>query len=191
MSNQKKISKFAIPSLLLAGGFVGTSDSVEADDRVAGGKALESVKALVAGVVDQQAYSLASHGSHSSHESHGSHASHASHQSSTGLSVFDKSELESTRNLSSTPPSGILPSTAVADGPRKLKRLPGNSEKFKDATLQVQVALASRGLQVTNFNGELDASTSAALFRFQKANGLEANGKMTPETLTQLGVVVR
>ncbi|HEX9401992.1 MAG TPA: peptidoglycan-binding domain-containing protein [Anaeromyxobacter sp.] len=52
----------------------------------------------------------------------------------------------------------------------------------------MQRALASRGLLHAHRDGALDASTSAALQKFQRDEGLAATGFPDRETLRRLGI---
>ena len=96
--------------------------------------------------------------------------------------------------MGSTPTSSILPSspaiTDLAGEKRKLKVLPGNSGKFKDTLLRAQVALASQGYSVGAVDGEMHARTVAAIYEFQLQSGIEPTGKLSPETLSKLGILV-
>jgi len=94
------------------------------------------------------------------------------------------------RNESSTPRSTILPSSPAITKPKALKRLPGNSGKFKDAIIRVQVSLASQGFNVGSINGELHSRTIAAIYEYQSRIGLIPSGKVTPETLDNLGITI-
>jgi His-Xaa-Ser repeat protein HxsA len=199
-----KVLAFTVPSLSAAGISAGTvgfdSSSLQAPSA-----GLADAKTMIDRIESRQAFTLAQHASHSSHSSHGSHASHGSHSShSSGgvlLGSLDSSEVGRVdyepvvgRNFGSTPTNAILPSspaiTDLSNEKRKLKVLPGNSGKFKDTVLRTQVALATKGYSVGEINGELHARTVAAVYEFQLQSGLEPTGKLSPDTLSRLGIVV-
>lgn len=56
--------------------------------------------------------------------------------------------------------------------------------------MRVQAALFSKGYDPGAISGEFDASTKAALRKFQAMHGLKASGMMTTETLNALGVAL-
>ena len=197
----KKIKKilFTIPSLLAAGAL--SAANTENDDKQSFQESKDSffdrVKAYVSDINDSQSYTLAQHSSHSSHSSHGSHASHSSHSSYNGVNVVDpdmKDEVSTvlTRNEDSTPRQTILPSSpAITDyGSRKLKVLPGNSQAFKDTIKTLQLALAAKGYDVGELNGEMHSRTIAAIYEYQSDSNFIPSGKATPETLSSLGIKV-
>ena len=190
-----KARKFAIPSLFAAGlvPFGAAADETPAESNTLDKTLLDSIDAVMFGIEESHRYTLAQHSSHASHSSHGSHGSHGSHRSSSmridvpsadaALATLDGA---STRNVSSTPPNSILPSSpAIA---RKLVVLPGNSKKFRDIVLRVQIALVSQGYEVGAGDGSLHARTVAAIYRYQSDVGMVPSGKVTTETLSFLGV---
>ncbi len=69
-------------------------------------------------------------------------------------------------------------------------RVPASPEGLlgRDTVVKLQQALAQRGLLRQHRQGELDASTSAAVKRFQRQRGLAATGMPDRETLRDLGV---
>ena len=200
----EKIKKilFTIPSLLAAGAL--TAANTENDDKQSFQESkdgfFDRVKAYVSDINDSQSYTLAQHSSHASHGSHGSHASHSSHSSHSsynGVNVVDpdmKDEISTvlTRNEDSTPRQTILPSSpAITDyGSRKLKVLPGNSQAFKDTIKTLQLALATKGYDVGELNGEMHSRTIAAIYEYQSDSNFIPSGKATPETLSSLGIKV-
>lgn len=56
--------------------------------------------------------------------------------------------------------------------------------------MRVQAALFSKGYDPGAISGEFDASTKAALRKFQAMHGLKASGMMKTETLNALGVAL-
>lgn len=184
----KKVA-YIIPGLAVTGMF-----DVQAGDALDTAKSdvLEQAKTIAASISDQHQFSLASHSSHASHGSHGSHSSHASHSSGGVSSLVDiEEDTLLARNLNSTPTSTILPSSpAILESERdsKLKRLPGNSAKFTQIVERVQLALSTRGFDV-DFDGQMGARTISAIYQYQEKLGITSNGKLTPETLSSLGVV--
>lgn len=189
--------KFTVPSLLAAG--VIPFGPTWADDSLAAASTrdstlLDKVDALISGIEETHRYTLAAHYSHVSHASHGSHGSHQSHRSSgmrmeppsADVAVATLEGASTARNESSTPPSSILPSSpAIA---RKLTVLPGNSNKFRDIVMRVQIALTQKGYEVGAVDGSLHARSIAAVYRYQSDAGIVPSGKITPETLTSLGI---
>ena len=187
-----KARKFTIPSLLAAGlvpfGAAGDEGPVEAD--TVSRTLLDNIDASISGIEESHRYTLAQHSSHASHYSHGSHRSHWSSSMRIDAPSADAAlgtlEEASTRNESSTPPNSVLPSSpAIA---RKLVVLPGNSKKFRDIVMRVQIALVSRGYEVGAVDGSLHARTVAAIYGYQSDAGMIPSGKITTETLSFLGV---
>jgi His-Xaa-Ser repeat protein HxsA len=187
-----KSRKFAIPSLLAAGlvpfGAAASESPAEANplDR----SLMDNIDASISGIEEAHHYTLAQHSSHASHASHGSHGSHRSssmriNTPSTNAALATL-EGASTRNVSSTPPNSVLPSSpAIA---RKLIVLPGNSKKFRDIVMRVQIALVAQGYEVGAVDGSLHARTVAAIYRYQSDTGMIPSGKINTETLNFLGV---
>ena len=198
----KKLKKslFTIPTILAAGAISANNSNDEVTKAEAESQEgfFSKVKEYIVNIKDSQTYTLAQHSSHASHGSHGSHASHGSHSSYNGVNVVDpnfkdqNSDQLFARNENSTPRQTILPSSpAIADyGSRKLKILPGNSKAFKATIMQVQVALAARGYNVGEVNGEMHSSTIAAIYAYQNDNNFIPSGKATPETLSSLSIKV-
>lgn len=200
-----KVFAFTVPGFAAAGIAAENSAGFDSDTAQAPNTGLDDVKSMTDRIESRQAYTLAQHSSHSSHGSHGSHGSHQSHSShSSGgvlLGSLDSAQVGQVdyepvmgRNFGSTPTNTILPSSpAITDLPeekRKLKVLPGNSGKFKDTVLRAQVTLASKGYSVGAIDGELHARTVAAIYEFQLQSGLEPTGKLSPDTLSRLGILV-
>ena len=50
-------------------------------------------------------------------------------------------------------------------------------------------AVAGRGCDVGAIDGTLHARSRAAIYEFQSSVGLQSTGKLSPETLSSLGVV--
>jgi His-Xaa-Ser repeat protein HxsA len=187
-----KARKLAIPSFLAAGmvPFGATADVGQAETESGGGTLLDNIDALISSIEDSHHYTLAAHSSHASHASHGSHGSHRSSSMRPDAPSSDvaMATLEGaiTRNVSSTPPTSILPSSpAIA---RKLKVLPGNSKKFHDIVMRAQIALHTRGYEVGAVDGSLHARTVAAIYLYQSDAGVVPSGKLTTATLSSLGL---
>ena len=193
MTNRRR---FAIPSLLAAGvipmGALAADDGQTATDS---GKSsyLDKLDGLISGIEESHRYTLAAH---SSHVSHGSHGSHQSHRSS-GMRLEPPTTRDTaaalgnsdTRNVSSTPPNSVLPSSAAIA--KKLTVLPGNSKKFQDLVMRVQIALMQKGYDVGAVDGSLHARSTAAIYRYQDDRGMVPSGKLTPETLSALGITAQ
>lgn len=186
---------FVIPSLVAAGlaPAASASDDAAMSDQPGDKNFLDQI---VADISESQTYTLAAHRSHASHSSHGSHQSHGSHRSSGYFPAPTPSEEgggftavshQEGRNVQSTPPSAVLPSSPALT--RKLKVLPGNSEKFRNIVMRAQIALSSRGYDIGAVSGEIDARTTAAIYEFQDGSGMVPSGRLTPETLSALGIV--
>lgn len=194
-----KRSLAAIPTLLAAGLVPSQSLAGEDDAAVHSGQKgfLDNLEVVVSDISEAQSFTLAQHRSHASHASHGSHRSHRSSsylgptivpQDEAGAS-FASQETGNGRNEMSTPRSAILPSSpAIA---KKVKRLPGNSKKFRETVSRLQVALMSRGYDVSAVSGELDARTISAIYRYQSEVGLIPTGKVSDDTLGSLGIIAR
>ena len=128
----------------------------------ASGNALDWLKDMMVDLKDEHVYTVAGHSSHQSHGSHGSHQSHQSYSYNSMPQPGDENfgayaGLEG-RNLSSTPTSTILPSSVAIT--KKVKRLPGNSQKFRDIVARTQLALTSRGLDVGAVNSVLNIGSA-------------------------------
>ena len=195
-----KVLAFTVPGFAAAGIAADNSAGFDSDTAQAPNTGLDDVKGMTDRIESRQAYTLAQHSSHSSHGSHASHSSHSSGGVRLG-SPLDSDEVGQVdyepvmgRNFGSTPTNTILPSSpAITDLPeekRKLKVLPGNSGQFKDTVLRAQVTLASKGYSVGAIDGELHARTVAAIYEFQLQAGLEPTGKLSPDTLSRLGILV-
>jgi His-Xaa-Ser repeat protein HxsA len=200
MKDLKKFRRYTINSLLAAGILpIAAADEIGDQPK---DTSMEDVKAIVNDISDQQRYTLAQHQSHSSHSSHSSHGSHQSYVGS--VTLVDSSDLmqaaivtsdagpfSSQRNEQSTPRSSVLPSSPAISKTKKLKRLPGNSELFQATVRKAQMALIGHGYAVGNLEGELDARTIAAIYEYQSARGFIPTGKLTPDTLSSLNIVVQ
>jgi His-Xaa-Ser repeat protein HxsA len=181
-----KARKFTIPSLLAAGlvPFGAAADEGPAEANTVGRTLLDNLDAAIFGIEESHRYTLAAHSSHGSHRSHWSSSLRIIAPSADAAPTT--LEETSTRNVSSTPPNSVLPSSpAIA---RKLIVLPGNSKKFRDIVMRVQIALISRGYEVGAVDGSLHARTVAAIYRYQGDAGMVPSGKVTTETLSFLGV---
>ena len=189
---------FAVAALAAAG-FSPTNSHATSEGEASSAKAsFTDLNKLIELMERKQTYTLAGHYSHSSHASHGSHSSHRSYYKppeidqeldSVSLPPNPSIELAFARNDRSTPATSVLPSSpAIA---KKLKVLKGNSPKFRDFVMQSQLALLTRGHDVGTINGELDARTRAAIFKFQSSSGFAPDGKLTPEVLTALNIATK
>jgi His-Xaa-Ser repeat protein HxsA len=191
--------KFIIPTLLAAGLVPATALASESPFIGAEKSLVDDIIDLAKSISEMNEFSLAGHRSHASHASHSSHTSHRSYLApeprvpgfpgpplaEAGATV-QTARLDS-RNERSTPLSSILPSS-----PQNVKKptiLKGNTKKFAEIVTRVQLALATRGYEVGLVNGELHSRTIAALFKFQKLNGLIPTGKLENETLNNLNVI--
>jgi len=160
--------RYAIPSLLAAGLVSPPSDAATPPDGVTN---TEPDAAIARRLMLDHKYYLAAH---RSHQSHGSHRSHRS--SSGGGYTVPRSN--------STPPSSVLPS-APRSAP---STLPGNSAKFKEIVMQVQLALQAFGYYSGTIDGVIGSQSKAALMSFQKDYGLSVTGTITPEVLNAFGI---
>ncbi len=128
-------------------------------------------------------YTLAGHRSHSSHSSHRSHRS-----SSSGGYTTTRPAAPVQPRSNSTSPRTVLPSLPNA---RAVAPLPGNSEKFKQIAMRVQLALISYGYYNGAVDGVIGKQSKAALSRFQSDYGLKVTGTITPEVLNALGIAAQ
>ena len=62
------------------------------------------------------------------------------------------------------------------------------SKRFQETIQKLQIALVSRGFDVGEVNGLLHSRTIAAVYEYQSKNNFIPNGKITPETLSSLGI---
>lgn len=189
-----KKAKYLIGSLVTAGllplgvqaDSVGSNPSKDEEDSF-----FDNALKLIQGIDESHEFILAGHSSHSSHASHSSHWSHRSYFRPPEMEPGDATaflQLDD-RNLRSTPPTSVLPSSPALTN--KLKVLPGNSAKFQDIVTRVQLALMSKGFHSGDITGQVDAVTVAALFKYQSANGEIPSGKVTNQTLSTLGIVAQ
>jgi His-Xaa-Ser repeat protein HxsA len=193
----KPLKLFALAALAAAGFSPSNSQAAGEERSVSKATSFTDLSKLIELMEHKQTYTLAGHSSHASHASHGSHGSHASHRSYYKPPEIDQGddtvslpnpsiELAVARNDRSTPATSVLPSSPAIT--KKLKVLKGNSPKFKDIVTQSQLALLARGHDVGAVNGELDARTRAAIFKFQSASGFAPDGKLTPQVLSALNI---
>ena len=178
---------FAIPSLLAAG-LVGACSSAEGGG-TSESSVLDEISEIVSSITGDHQYTLALHRSHGSHGSHGSHRSHRSFHHSVpavskeaGSETAVLSDLAGTRNEMSTPRSSFLPKSYGVL--KVVKVLPGNSEKFRDILIRVQVGLHVLGYEVGPVNGSMHAKTVAAIYEFQKDRGMVPSGKVTHQLVS-------
>jgi len=190
-----KRKMFTIPSLIAAGIFSGSTSAEEAKSPET--SIVEDISEIVLSISDEHKYTLAFHRSHYSHGSHGSHGSHRSYFApqpapSPELKTSEETEpsnVVGTRNERSTPRSSILPKSFGTL--KKVKVLPGNTPKFRNIVLRVQLSLYGLGYEVGPVNGNLNATTVAALYNYQKDKGMVPSGKITHEVLDLLSIVAR
>ena len=187
-----KRKMFTIPSLIAAGIFSGSTSAEEAKSPET--SIVEDISEIVSSISDEHKYTLAAHRSHGSHHSHQSHHSHMAPQPapSPELKSIDEvgqSNIVSTRNERSTPRSSVLPRSFGTL--KKVKVLPGNTPKFRNIVLRVQLGLYGLGYEVGPVNGNLHANTVAALYKYQKDKGMIPSGKITHEVLDLLRIVAQ
>ena len=183
---------FTIPSLLAAGLFTSPSS---AEDVVPTKPALvDHITEVVSSITNSHEYTLAGHSSHRSHGSHGSHRSGGYYPTPPTETLSNdaagiSSDLNGTRNFNSTPPKSVLPSSPGLV--KKVKVLPGNSEKFKNILLRVQLSLNSLGYDIGSMGNGLDAKTVAAIYKFQNDRGMVPSGKITHQVLSSLQIIAQ
>lgn len=128
---------------------------------------------------------------HSSHSSHASHSSHRSHYSSSTYQY--------------TPPAYSTPSTATPKketSPSKAQPLnsksnasrisPDSTKKYNIADVKmVQITLNTLGYNAGKVDGREGKSVRAALNHYQKAHGLQANGKLDSQTCISLAKTIK
>ena len=186
-----KWKKFTIPSLLAAGLAPALSSAEEAT--VSEIEKTDDIAKIVLSISDEHEYILAAHRSHSSHGSHRSHRSSSSRSYSSPAPVPrqtpEPSDRTGSRNETSTPPASVLPQSHGTL--EKGKVLPGNSHKFRKIVLRVQLALDDLGYDVSPINGELNATTVSALYKYQEKKNMIPSGKITQEVLDSLGIVAK
>lgn len=92
-------------------------------------------------------------------------------------------ELMSLEDLSSMTVEGT---TAVTEtdplAAAKLEPLPPVAPPYKPTSQQIQQALKNGGFYTGNVDGKIGPMTKEAIEEFQKANNLEADGKVGPKT---------
>ena len=181
---------FTIPSLLAAGLFA--SPSSAEDVLPAKPTLVDHITEVVSSITNSHEYTLAGHSSHGSHGSHGSHRSGGYHPGPPAETLSNdaagiSSDLTGTRNINSTPPKSVLPSSFGMI--KKVKVLPGNSEKFKNILLRVQLKLNVLGYDIGSMGNGLDAKTVAAIYKFQNDKGMVPSGKITHQVLGALQII--
>lgn len=190
----RKSAKFAILGLASAG-FV-ASPAIGGEEVMPENEKgfFDQIKSLIEVMSNEHEYTLAGHSSHASHGSHGSHSSHRSYYAPPDIYKPDEVAnasstgviLASARNDRSTPNKSVLPS--ILKSSKKLKVLPGNSEKFSKIVTEAQLALLAKGYDVGSIDGKLDAMAMSSIYKFQRDSGMSATGRLTPETLDALNV---
>lgn len=187
-----KYKIFTISSLLVAGFFPGTS--LADDTQPSNSSLVDDISEIVSSISNEHQYTLAAHRSHGSHGSHGSHRSYFAPQPPPSpelqhIEETEQSDLRGTRNERSTPRSSILPKSFGTL--KKVKFLPGNSAKFKNIVLRLQLALYGLGYDVGSVNGDMHANTVAALYKYQKEKGMVPSGRITHDVLSSLSIVAQ
>lgn len=192
-------SRYAIPSILAVGFLPASAVAADTSNHISTEKSMiDDIVEHAQSISEMHKYELAQHRSHQSHASHASHSSHRSFalpeppdfgpradrtEESAPVAVASLTG----RNEMSTPRQHVLPSSPkTAMKPKVLK---GNTKKFAEIVSRVQLALITKGYDVGVMSGDLDAKTVAALYKFQRANGLPPTGKLEERTLSNLGVV--
>jgi len=187
---------FTIPSLLAAGLFA--TPSLAEEVLPAKSFLMDDISDVVSSITEAHEFTLAGHRSHGSHGSHGSHRSHRSgwnrlplpNTISQSNDLSDSSSgLNGTRNNRSTPPKSVLPSSPKLANKKKV--LPGNSLKFQEIIIRVQSALYVKNIYDGPLNGDFNAKTVEAIYRFQAKMGMVPSGKVTEEVLGTLGIVAQ
>ena len=182
-----KNKKFIIPSLLAAGLVPAFSSAEEATTSQS--SLDQDISEVIASITGDHQYTLAWHGSHHSHASHASHHSHFAPPGLPTNEALETSNLTGSRNERSTPPKSFLPSSPGVL--KKVKFLPGNSDKFQKIVVQVQVALHVLRYDVGAVNGNMHANTVAAVYKYQMDRGMVPSGKITHQVLDSLGIVAQ
>jgi His-Xaa-Ser repeat protein HxsA len=72
-----------------------------------------------------------------------------------------------------------------------LKTLPGNSDKFREIAMQVQMALLAYGYYTGTIDGVIGPESRAAISKMQADYGLKITGTITPEVLDALRIVAK
>lgn len=174
-----KKRKFLVPTLAAAG-FLPTSSADAAIVPNLRVNPLEPDSDFSQRLELEHKYTLAGHRSHSSHSSHRSHRS-----SSSGGYTTTRPAARVQPRSNSTSPRSVLPSLPNT---RAAVPLPGNSEKFKQIAMRVQLALISYGYYNGAVDGVIGKQSKAALSRFQSDYSLKVTGTITPEVLNALGI---
>lgn len=180
--------RFAIPSLAIAGLSLPVSSPAPASSGDDFSRQPESPATLYEAFRQDHQYTLAGHRSHSSHRSHGSHRS-----SSGGGGAYRPSSPPPPpppppprRDLyNSTPPASVLPKESTSP-----KTLPGNSAKFTEVVMRVQLGLKAYGYYSGAIDGIVGPATRTALMGFQKDFSLPVTGTVTPEVLDALQITI-
>ncbi|MFH1269993.1 MAG: peptidoglycan-binding domain-containing protein, partial [Candidatus Omnitrophota bacterium] len=103
------------------------------------------------------------------------------------LSRLDASTQRVPETASATAPVvTVTPSSAVPASEVKLEQLPP-SGPYKPTTTEIQTALRNSGFYAGAIDGKRGPQTKKAIMDFQKANGLDADGKVGTKTWAVLG----
>ncbi len=122
---------------------------------------------------------------------HRSHSSHRSHRSSSGGGSRSVPSTPAPRPQYIPPPPAPAPSTTPSVIPQTEQRLPKPTPKdLSMVVVRVQAALMRRGYYNGDIDGRLGPKMRAALYAFQKAQGIAQTGRMDIETLTRLGISI-
>jgi len=89
---------------------------------------------------------------------------------------------------SSTSTTAATPAAHKKKHRHYAKRQPTQKAPTADRISEIQSALARGGYYQGDPNGKMDASTVAALQKFQSANGIDSTGKLDAPTLQKLGL---
>ncbi|MEP4034908.1 His-Xaa-Ser repeat protein HxsA [Pseudophaeobacter sp.] len=177
-----KNRKFLVPTLAAAG-FLPSISTESAVAAAVPSHPLHADSEFTQRLELEHKYTLAGHRSHSSHSSHRSHRS-----SSSGGYTTTRPAAPVRPRSNSTNPRTVLPSLPNT---RPVAPLPGNSEKFKQIAMRVQLGLISYGYYNGAVDGVIGKQSKAALSRFQSDYGLKVTGTITPEVLNALGITAQ
>lgn len=157
-----KKRRYLIPTLAAAG-FLPTNSADAAVAASLSSKPLDTESDFNQRLELEHKYTLAGHRSHSSHSSHRSHRS-----SSSGGYTTTRPAAPVQPRSNSTSPRTVLPSLPNAQA---VVPLPGNSEKFKQIAMRVQLALISYGYYNGAVDGIMGKQSKAAFPDFKATMG--------------------
>jgi len=127
------------------------------------------------------------------------HALEATESSPLAVRYFqpqqESTAVAKTSSASSSPHSSAHPISSPASSKKKKankksrrRREPTQKAPTPERISEIQSSLARGGYYEGEPNGKWDASTIAAMQKFQSANGLEASGKLDAPSLQKLGL---